>query len=48
MKAIGNSYKQIISELTENFRLSFVWKFKKEQVDAWVENGGAADIEEKH
>ena len=27
MKAIGNSYKQIISELTENFRLSFVWKF---------------------
>ena len=31
MKAIGNSYKQIISELIENFRLSFNWKFKEGQ-----------------
>lgn len=31
MKVIGNSYKQIISELIENFRLSLNWKFKEEQ-----------------
>jgi len=31
MRAIGNSYKQIISELVENFRLSLNWKFKEEQ-----------------
>ena len=31
MRSIGNSYKQIISELIENFRLSLNWKFKEEQ-----------------
>ncbi len=28
-------------------RVGRLWKFKKEQVDAWVETGGAADCNKK-
>jgi excisionase family DNA binding protein len=28
-------------------RMSRLWKFKKDQIDAWVEAGGAADRDKK-
>lgn len=41
-------YKWISEKGMPANKIGRLWKFKKEQVDAWVENGGAADVEEKH
>jgi excisionase family DNA binding protein len=36
-------YKWIDKHAMPAHRMGRLWKFKKEQVDAWVEAGGAAD-----
>ncbi len=40
-------YKWIDKHNMPAHRMGRLWKFKKDQVDAWVENGGAADKTEK-
>jgi excisionase family DNA binding protein len=40
-------YKWIDKHGMPAHRMGRLWKFKKEQVDAWVEAGGAADKSEK-
>jgi len=39
-------YKWIDKHGMPSHRMGRLWKFKKEQVDAWVEAGGAADRED--
>ncbi len=40
-------YKWIDKHEMPAHRMGRLWKFKKEQVDAWVEAGGAADRNKK-
>ena len=39
-------YKWISDKSMPAHRVGRFWKFKKEQVDSWVENGGAGDSQE--
>ncbi len=39
-------YKWISDKSMPAHRVGRFWKFKKEQVDLWVENGGAGDSRE--
>ena len=40
-------YRWIAKHAMPSHRMGRLWKFKKEQVDAWVEAGGAADDKRK-
>jgi excisionase family DNA binding protein len=40
-------YKWIDKHDMPAHRMGRLWKFKKDQVDAWIEAGGAADKSEK-
>jgi excisionase family DNA binding protein len=40
-------YRWIDKHAMGGHRMSRLWKFKKDQVDAWVEVGGAADRKKK-
>ena len=40
-------YNWIAGKKLPAHRMGRLWKFKKEQVDAWVEAGGAADRNKK-
>ncbi|WP_046061734.1 methylation-associated defense system helix-turn-helix domain-containing protein MAD1 [Methylotuvimicrobium alcaliphilum] len=40
-------YKWINEKSMPAHRVGRLWKFKKEQVDAWVEAGGAAESNKK-
>lgn len=40
-------YKWINEKSMPAHRVGRLWKFKKEQVDAWVEAGGASDKSDK-
>ena len=40
-------YKWINSHDMPAHRMGRLWKFKKGEVDAWVEAGGAAELNEK-
>ena len=40
-------YKWINDKSMPAHRVGRLWKFKKEQVDSWVEAGGAADKSDK-
>lgn len=42
-------YKWIDKHAMPAHRMGRLWKFKKDQVDAWVEAGGAADkLDKEH
>lgn len=43
----GTIYKWINEKSMPAHRVGRLWKFKKEQVDAWVEAGGASDKSDK-
>ena len=40
-------YRWIDKQAMPAHRMGRLWKFKKDQVDAWVEAGGAADRNKK-
>ena len=40
-------YKWISDKKMPAHRVGRFWKFKKEQIDRWVENGGADDSREE-
>ena len=40
-------YRWIVKQGMPAHRVGRLWKFKKEQVDAWIETGGAAKCKKK-
>lgn len=41
-------YRWIDKHAMPAHRVGRLWKFKKEQVDAWVEGGGASEVSGEH
>jgi len=41
-------YRWITEKQMPAHRMGRLWKFKKEQVDAWVTSGGAAELDTKN